>query len=120
VRQRVGRDFFSARDDDLISPGAAATVETKSDGDRVCWEATMREFPEERSEPTPPLFKNPHPLSSYSQTGYYAVRRGYRPGIYRDWDSCQEQIDGFNHQEFKKFRTLREAENYLLAGSKFT
>jgi ribonuclease H-related protein len=26
---------------------------------------------------------------------YYAVKVGRQPGIYLDWDSCKEQVNGF-------------------------
>lgn len=28
-------------------------------------------------------------------TKYYAVRAGYKPGVYTNWSICQQQISGF-------------------------
>ncbi len=47
---------------------------------------------------------------------YYAVRRGKTPGIYDTWDECKEEVHGFKGAEYKSFKTLEEAENYM--GSK--
>lgn len=44
---------------------------------------------------------------------YYAVRKGYKPGIYTSWDDCKLQVDGFSNHEFQSFSTLEAAENYL-------
>src|SRR5690606_22965398 len=33
--------------------------------------------------------------SSSSETKYYAVRAGFKPGIYTSWAICQQQITGF-------------------------
>lgn len=44
---------------------------------------------------------------------YYAVRKGKTPGIYRTWDECKNQVDGFPGAEYKGFATQNEAEVYL-------
>jgi hypothetical protein len=46
---------------------------------------------------------------------YYAVRRGRIPGIYRTWDSCEKQVEGFSGCEFKSFNTEEGALQYLVA-----
>ncbi len=49
---------------------------------------------------------------------YYAVRRGRRPGIFRQWygpDGAQVQVAGFPGAEFKSFGTQTEAEAFLNA-----
>jgi hypothetical protein len=45
---------------------------------------------------------------------YYAVKRGRRPGIYRTWEECEQQVEGFSHCEFK---SEWEAQQYLLAST---
>jgi hypothetical protein len=52
-----------------------------------------------------------------SKTKYYAVKRGRRPGIYRTWEECERQVEGFSHCEFKSFKSEWEAQRYLLASS---
>lgn len=44
---------------------------------------------------------------------YYAVRRGRKPGIYRTYAECKEQVSGFSHQEYKKFSSREAAEEYM-------
>ena len=44
---------------------------------------------------------------------FYAVRVGKQRGIYKSWDECKIQIHGFKKAEYKSFKTLREAEDYL-------
>ena len=44
---------------------------------------------------------------------YYAVRNGRKTGIFTDWDSCREQVEGFSGAEYKSFLTEAEAKAYL-------
>jgi ribonuclease HI len=44
---------------------------------------------------------------------YYAVRKGYEPGIYRTWDDCKVQVQGFAGALYKGFATREEAEAFL-------
>lgn len=44
---------------------------------------------------------------------YYAVRAGFKPGIYESWEECREQVDGYPSSEYQSFKTLEEAENYM-------
>lgn len=44
---------------------------------------------------------------------YYAVKNGRKPGIFTDWASCKEQVDGYSGAEYKSFSTKAEAENYI-------
>ncbi len=44
---------------------------------------------------------------------YYAVKNGYRIGIFTDWDDCKSAVNGFSGAEYKSFKTLEEAEIYL-------
>jgi len=48
---------------------------------------------------------------------YYAVRVGKQEGIYESWDLCKAQVHGFKKAEYKSFKTLEEAQNYM-AGKK--
>lgn len=40
---------------------------------------------------------------------YYAVRKGKKPGIYKTWGECEEQVKGYSGAEYKKFPTYEEA-----------
>ena len=44
---------------------------------------------------------------------YYAVKKGYVPGIYGTWDECKQQVHGFNRPIFKKFTTIDEAQAFI-------
>lgn len=44
---------------------------------------------------------------------YYAVKKGRETGIFESWEECQKQITGFSGAEFKKFKELYQAEEYL-------
>ena len=44
---------------------------------------------------------------------YYAVKSGYIPGIYKSWDDCKKQTDGFSGAIYKSFKTKEEAEAFL-------
>lgn len=43
----------------------------------------------------------------------YAVRAGRKPGVYTDWNTCQEQIKGYRGAEFKSFKNPDDAKAYL-------
>lgn len=45
---------------------------------------------------------------------YYAVRKGRTPGIFIDWQKCQESVKGFKGAEFKSFTDETSARRYLL------
>jgi ribonuclease HI len=44
---------------------------------------------------------------------FYAVRNGRTPGIYRSWEECKEQVEGYANAEFKGFATRQEAEDFM-------
>ena len=50
---------------------------------------------------------------SKNRKQYYAVRNGREPGIYRTWEECKAQVDGYAKAQFKGFTSLEEAEEYL-------
>ena len=44
---------------------------------------------------------------------FYAVRRGYKPGIYKTWAECQQQTAGFKGAVFKCFLSRNEAVAFM-------
>ncbi|RYR19287.1 hypothetical protein Ahy_B03g064034 [Arachis hypogaea] len=44
---------------------------------------------------------------------FYAVRRGRVPGIYRSWEECEHQVNGFRNNEHRGFHDLSEALAWL-------
>ncbi|RFU26132.1 hypothetical protein B7463_g10210, partial [Scytalidium lignicola] len=50
---------------------------------------------------------------------YYAVRTGHRPGVYKNWAECKDNVTGFSGAQFKSFASRKEAEDFV-AGKNFT
>ena len=44
---------------------------------------------------------------------YYAVKCGFKPGIYTKWDECKEQVNGFPKPVYKKFDTEEDAKIFI-------
>lgn len=44
---------------------------------------------------------------------YYAVKKGHTTGIFDNWSEAQAATSGFSSPEYKKFKTMEEAEAYL-------
>ncbi|KAM6915520.1 ribonuclease H1 [Xenentodon cancila] len=42
-------------------------------------------------------------------TFFYAVRKGFVPGVYKSWDECKTQVVRFPAASFKKFASERDA-----------
>src|SRR2546426_11069448 len=49
---------------------------------------------------------------------FYAVRCGHKHGVYRTWEECKTQVDGYSKADYKGFSTLKDAEDYLNDGVK--
>lgn len=47
---------------------------------------------------------------------FYTVWIGKEPGIYKDWETCSEQVNGFKGAKYKSFPSLQEAETAFQAG----
>ena len=48
-----------------------------------------------------------------SKIKYYAVRKGFIPGIYFSWEDCLKQTKNFSGAQFKSFTSILEAEEYI-------
>jgi len=48
----------------------------------------------------------------------YAVRKGRKTGLFQTWAECQKQVIGFSGAEYKSFKTLNEAKDYMEGISK--
>ena len=44
---------------------------------------------------------------------YYAVRVGFKPGLYTEWSEAEKQVTGYNGAEYCSFKLKREADKYL-------
>ncbi|XP_042359993.1 ribonuclease H1 [Plectropomus leopardus] len=40
---------------------------------------------------------------------FYAVQKGFKPGVYSSWDECKSQVDKFPAAIFKKFASEKDA-----------
>lgn len=40
---------------------------------------------------------------------YYVVWKGHAPGVYDDWDECEEQVKGFPGAQYKSFKSQQAA-----------
>ncbi|XP_031163751.1 ribonuclease H1 isoform X3 [Sander lucioperca] len=40
---------------------------------------------------------------------FYAVKKGFKPGVYSSWDECKSQVDKFPAASFKKFASEKDA-----------
>lgn len=47
---------------------------------------------------------------------FYTVWIGEIPGVYQDWETCSEQVNGFKGAKYKSFPSLQEAETAFQAG----
>ena len=47
---------------------------------------------------------------------YYAVHKGKRPGIYKTWPECKEQVNQFAYPVYKKFENEKDAQYFLEHG----
>ncbi|KAF0294368.1 Ribonuclease H1 [Amphibalanus amphitrite] len=56
-------------------------------------------------------------IKSKLKMPFYAVRRGFQPGVYLTWEECQAQVNGFKGAQFKKFATQEEAEAFKMGGT---
>ena len=41
---------------------------------------------------------------------YYAVRQGFRIGLYTSWANCEREVKGFSNAKYKSFKLQGEAE----------
>lgn len=44
---------------------------------------------------------------------YYAVKKGRQPGIYRNWEAAQKQVEGFAGAQYQSFTDITKAAAYL-------
>ncbi len=44
---------------------------------------------------------------------FYVVKKGFKTGIFNNWNECKEQIDGYSGAIYKSFATYEEAYKFL-------
>lgn len=47
---------------------------------------------------------------------FYAVRNGRTVGIFTDWGKASESVTGYPDAQFKKFRVLKDAQEFMKGG----
>ena len=45
---------------------------------------------------------------------YYAVKNGKSIGVFLTWEDCKAQVEGYKGAEYKSFKTMAEAESYIV------
>lgn len=45
---------------------------------------------------------------------YYAVARGYMPGVFRTWSQTKDSVDGFTGRKYKKFAGREAAIQFMI------
>lgn len=45
---------------------------------------------------------------------YYAVARGYVPGVYRTWSQTKDSVNGYNSRKYKKFSGKEAAKQFMV------
>lgn len=45
---------------------------------------------------------------------YYAIARGYVPGVFRTWSQCKDSTDGFTGRKYKKFAGREAAIQFMV------
>lgn len=43
----------------------------------------------------------------------YAIRKGHKTGIFNSWDECKKNVSGFSGAEYKSFKNIDDAYDYL-------
>ena len=46
---------------------------------------------------------------------FYAVAKGRTPGVFLNWNDCNDSVKGYSNAVFKKFKTRQKAEDYIRA-----
>ena len=44
---------------------------------------------------------------------YYAVKKGLKTGIFRNWDECKASVNGYSGAVYKSFQSEEEARSFL-------
>ena len=48
------------------------------------------------------------------ETKYYAVANGREKGVFDSWEDCEDQTAYFKGAKFKKVKSLKEAEMFII------
>lgn len=57
-------------------------------------------------------------MNKSSKKKFYTVWAGRIPGVYRSWEECQDQVNGFENAVYKAFPSEEEAEDAFKHASK--
>lgn len=47
-------------------------------------------------------------------SGFFAVRRGFKVGVFTSWQECKQHVEGYQGAVFKKFASMEAANSYLI------
>ena len=48
---------------------------------------------------------------------YYAVKKGFKTGIFNSWNECKQVVNGYSGAIYKSFEDIEEAKSFLQKGS---
>ena len=48
-----------------------------------------------------------------AKQSFYAVKVGKTPGVYKTWNECKAQVEGFPNAAYKKFKSELEAQSFM-------
>jgi len=44
---------------------------------------------------------------------FYAIHKGFHPGIYSSWEECNREVSEYRGAKFKSFRSRHEVEDFI-------
>jgi ribonuclease HI len=60
-----------------------------------------------------PLHRSTVYFCPMAKQKFYVVWEGHKPGVYKTWDDCKKQVDGFPQAKYKSFESAAEADAAL-------
>jgi hypothetical protein len=68
---------------------------------------------EETTRRDPPVRSAVAPSAQRCRFPFYAVRRGYTPGVFQSWEAARVQVEGFPNNEHRGFHNSDDAWAYV-------
>jgi len=59
------------------------------------------------------IFNEAEKGNKMAKNKFYAIRKGKKVGIFKTWDECKEQVNGFSGAEYKSFTSIEDANEYI-------
>ena len=115
--QRYSQDLLADSDgqEEDADDGSEASIHSSSDDDYSDDYSDSDNDSEQGNHcASPPRTSHPTAASSTQDTRpFYAVRAGRVTGVFRTWEECDNSVKGFRGNNYKSFKTLQEAEEFI-------